>query len=238
MTEREIRTEQEGSASLRCTGRGPRRHGGPAGQGQSEDHETKCHHRDGTAHQAWRDSASRLERWQQLRHAGPAELGDLVDGARVYSLFNPLVDFDLDAHPVLSLADELEASSDAMKWTIRVKPDIEFHNGKTLSADDVLFTFQRIVNPKTPALGAISLRALDMANAKKLDKFTIQIPCFTPFSPLADILASYDFFVLPVGFDLKHPIGTGPFKYESFTAGQQSTFVKNKNYWENWSALH
>jgi len=44
---------------------------------------------------------------------------NLVDGARVYSLFNPLVDFDLDAHPVLSLAEELTASRDAMKWTIR-----------------------------------------------------------------------------------------------------------------------
>jgi peptide/nickel transport system substrate-binding protein len=120
-----------------------------------------------------------------------------------------------------------------MKWTIRVKPDIEFHNGKTLSADDVLFSFQRIVNPKTPALGAISLKALDIANAKKLDKLTIEIPCHTPFSPLADILASYDFFIVPVGFDLKNPVGTGPFKYQSFTAGQQSTFVRNENYWES-----
>ena len=163
----------------------------------------------------------------------PQNWVNLVDGARVYSLFNPLVDFDLDAHPVLSLADELTPARHAMKWTIRVKPDVEFHNGKTLSADDVLFSFQRIVNPKSPALGAISLKALDIAHAKKLDKYTIQIPCFTPFSPLADILASYDFFVVPVGFDLKKPIGTGPFKYESFTAGQQSTFVKNENYWES-----
>ena len=108
---------------------------------------------------------------------------NLVDGARVYSLFNPLVDFDLDAHPVMSLAEELEPSHDAMAWTIRVKPDIEFHNGKTLSAEDVLFTFQRIVDPKSPALGALSLKALDIANAKKLDKHTVQIPCHTPFSP-------------------------------------------------------
>ena len=69
-----------------------------------------------------------------------------------------------------------------MNWTIRVKPDIEFHNGKTLSAEDVLFTFQRIVDPKNPALGALSLKALDIANAKKLDRHTVQIPCHTPFS--------------------------------------------------------
>ena len=163
----------------------------------------------------------------------PQNWVNLVDGARVYSLFNPLVDFDLDAHPVLSLADELTPARHAMKWTIRVKPDVEFHNGKTLSADDVLFSFQRIVHPKRPALGAISLKALDIANAKKIDKLTIEIPCFTPFSPLKDILCAYHFFVVPVGFDLDKPIGTGPFKYESFTAGQQSTFVKNENYWES-----
>ena len=157
---------------------------------------------------------------------------NLVDVARMYSLFNPLVDFDLDAHPTKSLAEELTASKDAMRWTIRVKPGIEFHNGKTLSADDVLHSFQRIVNPKSPALGARSLKALDIANAKKIDELTIVIPCLTPFSVLKDVLASYYFSVVPVGFDLTHPIGTGPFKFESFTAGQQSTFVKNKNYWE------
>jgi len=156
----------------------------------------------------------------------------LVDGARVYSLFNPLVDFDLDAHPVLSLAEELTPSKDAMRWTIRVQSDIEFHNGKTLSADDVLYSFQRIVNPKRPALGASSLVALDIANARKIDKLTIEIPCLTPFSPLKDILCAYHFFVVPVGFDLNKPVGTGPFKFKSFVAGRQSTFVKNKNYWE------
>ncbi len=162
----------------------------------------------------------------------PHNWANLVDAARVYSLFNPLVDFDLDAHPTKSLAEELTASKDAMRWTIRVKPGIEFHNGKTLSADDVLHSFQRIVNPKSPALGARSLKALDIANAKKIDELTVAIPCLTPFSVLKDVLASYYFFVVPVGFDLTHPIGTGPFKFESFTAGQQSTFVKNKNYWE------
>ncbi len=157
---------------------------------------------------------------------------NLVDAARVYSLFNPLVDFDLDAHPTKSLAEELIAGRDAMHWTIRVKPGIEFHNGKTLSADDVLYSFRRIVDPKSPALGARSLKALDIANAKKVDNLTVAIPCLTPFSVLKDVLASYYFFVVPVGFNLKHPIGTGPFKFQSFTAGRQSTFVKNKNYWE------
>jgi len=157
---------------------------------------------------------------------------NLVDAARVYSLFNPLIDFDLDGHTVKSLADELEPSHDAMNWTVRVQPDIEFHNGRTLGAEDVLFTFRRILDPKSPALGAVSLRALDIANAKTLDKYTVQIPCFTPFSILKDVLASYRFFVVPEGFDLRHPVGTGPFKYESFIPGHESTFVKNEHYWE------
>jgi peptide/nickel transport system substrate-binding protein len=157
---------------------------------------------------------------------------NLVDGSRVYQLFNSLVEFDANALPKLSLAEELTPSPDAMSWTIRVKPDVTFHNGKTLTADDVVFTFQRITNSKKPALGAISLKALDIARIKKLDSRTVRIPCITPFAALPSILASYDFFVLPVGFDLKNPVGTGPFKYVSFTPGQQSVFARNENYWE------
>ena len=163
----------------------------------------------------------------------PHNWTSLVDGARAYSLFNPLVDFDLDAHPVLSLAEELTPSRDAMRWTIRVQPDIEFHNGKTLNAEDVLYTFQRIANPRRPALGANALKALDIANARKIDELTIKVPCFTPFSPLKDILCAYHFSVVPVGFDVNKPVGTGPFKFKSFIAGHRSTFVRNKNYWES-----
>jgi len=160
-----------------------------------------------------------------------AELVNLVDVPGVF-LVQPLVDFDLDAHPVLSLADELEASSDAMKWTIRVKPDIEFHNGKTLSADDVLFTFQRIVSPKTPHLvpyrskpSTLPTRRRSTSTQSRSRASRRSHRC--GHSRLVRLLRRAG------GLRPEAPDRHRSFKYESFTAGQQSTFVKNKNYWES-----
>ena len=58
-------------------------------------------------------------------------------------------------------------------------------------------------------------------------------PFRTPFSTLVETLSVDYYFVVPVGFDPSRPVGTGPFKYESFTPGQQSVFVRNENYWQS-----
>jgi peptide/nickel transport system substrate-binding protein len=155
-----------------------------------------------------------------------------ADGVRVYQLFNSLLAFNTNAQPVYALAEEVTPNSTATEWTIRLKRGIEWHNGKDLTVDDVLFTFNRIVNPKLPLEGAPNLRALDLASAKKLDSLTVRIPCQTPFSAFKEVLPCYQYMIVPVGFDPKHPIGTGPFKFKSFTPGLQSTFVRNNNYWQ------
>ena len=57
----------------------------------------------------------------------------------------------------------------------------------------------------------------------------------SPFANLIDQMFSnwYWLGIVPVGFDPKKPVGTGPFKVESFTPGQQSVFVRNPNYWRS-----
>ena len=155
-----------------------------------------------------------------------------VDGARVWQLFDGLVTFDKNARAVLLLAEEITPNGDATEWTIRVRKGVTFHNGKDLTADDVLFTFQRILNPAKPLEGSPNLTALDIKQAKKLDALTVRIPCHTPFAPLINVLACYSYLIVPVGFDVKKPVGTGPFKFKSFTPGQQSIFTRNENYWQ------
>jgi peptide/nickel transport system substrate-binding protein len=155
-----------------------------------------------------------------------------IDFARAFSLFNSLVEFDLDAQPRLSLAQELTADKSATSWTIRLRSGVTWHDGRDLSADDVLFSLRRITDPKNPLEGASQLASLDLANAKKLDSLTVRIPCHAPFSSLPETLASYFFFLVPQGFDPKKPIGTGPFKFESFTPGVQSKFSRFPDYWE------
>jgi peptide/nickel transport system substrate-binding protein len=156
-----------------------------------------------------------------------------MDFARIIQLYDPLVNISLSGGLELQLAESIEPNSDATEWTIRLRPDVTFHDGKSLTSDDVVFTFQRILNPKKPLAAASSLVALDIGGARVLDKRTLRIPCRTPFSTLTQNLADYDVYVVPVGYDPKRPVGTGAFVYESFAPGQQSVFVRNKDYWRN-----
>lgn len=155
------------------------------------------------------------------------------DLARSPQLFNSLVQFDQHAQLVLVLAEEMTPNHDATQWTIRLKKGIMFHNGKELGADDVVFTFQRCLNPKSPAPSAALLVPVDLAGVKALDNYTVRVPCKTPFSALPQMLQNYNMPIMPVGFDLAHPVGTGPFKFQQFTPGVQSTFVRNPDYFEH-----
>ena len=154
-----------------------------------------------------------------------------IDFARIFQLNEPLIGFGADAHLVPVLAEELTPSADATLWTLKLKQGITFHDGKPLTADDVIFSFQRIVNPKAPLPGAVPMSAVDVAGMKKIDDLTVQIPCKTPYAILDQLVANYYYNIVPQGYDPKKPVGTGPFKFQSFTPGQESTFVRNPNYW-------
>ena len=154
-----------------------------------------------------------------------------VDEARVEALYDALIALDLNARPVLQLAESITSNADATVWTVKLRSDIEFHNGKTLSADDVVFSYRRIVDGKLAAAGALS--PVDVANMKALDPLTVEIPCKYPYGTFLSSMAS-DYnaaMIVPSDFNPKHPVGTGPFKFVSFTPGQTSTFVRNDNYW-------
>ena len=137
-----------------------------------------------------------------------------LDFARTYQLYDSLVKYDEHGTIVNSLAEEITPNADATMWTIHLRSGVEWHNGKPLDADDVAFTFKRIVNPKAPLVGAPTLALLDVKNMKKVDKLTLQVPMHAPFSTFVETLPNYTYFIVPVGFDLKHPIGTGPFKFK------------------------
>src|SRR5262249_27125475 len=155
-----------------------------------------------------------------------------VDYARLLQLYNSPVAFGTDAKIHFSLMDEITPNSTATEWVMRLRPGVTFHNGKDVTADDVIYTFQRIMDPKNPKSGAAQLTSLEYKTIQKLDKRTVRLPFSSPFSPLLQILADGYFFIVPVDYDAKAPVGTGPFKFKSFTPGQQSTFVRNENYWE------
>lgn len=147
-------------------------------------------------------------------------------------IFDTLMDYDPDVHPIPKLAQEITPNHDATVWTIRLRPGVTFHDGKPLTADDLIFTFRYILNPKHAATYAPLLSPFDLSGLRKVDKLTVQVPCKRPYSILPDIFAySSAFAVLPEHFDPKKPVGTGPFKFVSFTPGQQLVTERNNHYW-------
>ncbi len=157
-----------------------------------------------------------------------------VDFSRIDNLYEPLIGLTPGAQPVYVLAEEVTPNAKATEWTIRVKQGITFHNGKTLTADDVIYTFQQILNPKAPGSAAAGLASVDAKGMTKLDAYTARIPCSTPFATLAEALAIPGYSdIIPVGYDPAAPAGTGPFKVKSFSPGTQSTFVRYDGYWQS-----
>jgi peptide/nickel transport system substrate-binding protein len=157
-----------------------------------------------------------------------------VDNFRVMALYNGLVQFAPDGSIANVLAEEITPSKDARTWTVRLRPGVTFHNGKSLTAEDVIFTFRRIMNPKAPKVGASSLLPVDPHGMRARDKHTIEIKMLKPYSSFIQQIADlYNFGIVPVGYDPRRPVGTGPFKYVSFTPGQQSVFHRNENYFRS-----
>src|SRR3954471_811658 len=128
------------------------------------------------------------------------------------------------------LAESIEpVGSKPNAWTVRLKPGIEFHNGKTVTADDVIFSLKRITDPKDPKTGNSSLSYIDRDNLKKIDERTVRIPLKLTNAAFPDDLGQYFNAIVPTDYDPKKPVGTGPFKFQSFSPGQRSVFVKNPN---------
>jgi peptide/nickel transport system substrate-binding protein len=120
------------------------------------------------------------------------------------------------------------------QWTITLQDGVEFHNGKTLSADDVIYSLQRILNPKEGLFGGAGLASIDPKNIEKMDNLTVRLHLKGPDSTIGDQLGQYYNGIVPVGYSRTGPlkyVGTGPFTVVSFTPGQQSIHKKNPNYW-------
>jgi peptide/nickel transport system substrate-binding protein len=163
----------------------------------------------------------------------PLAPGLPTDYARIPQIFEPLAIWDDNLNPVPLLAESIEPNTDGSVWTVRLRKGITFHNGKPLTADDVIYTFQQILNPKDPGYGALAMQMVDYKNLKKVDTYTVQFPCHGPFSMFLKTLPVYEYYIVPVGWKAGQTVGTGPFVMDSFVAGQASTMSRNKNYWQS-----
>jgi peptide/nickel transport system substrate-binding protein len=171
---------------------------------------------------------------------------DIVDGqnivnkpdqARLLAGWDTLVTYDRDYKLVNDgLAEELTAEAPDT-YVIRLKEGIEFHDGKTVGADDVIYSIKRLIDPELGLFGGAALASVDPNQITKVDERTVRLKLKQPDSTIPDSLAQYVAGIVPDGYtntgkSMKDgQIGTGAYILESFTPGQESRHSKNPNYW-------
>ncbi len=152
------------------------------------------------------------------------------DIAIQYQLYDGLTAFDTDAQVVNHLAEELTPNDTATVWTCKLKSDLTWHDGKPVTADDVAFTFDRIMKGSLSA--ASSLPGLTVGGTVAVDPQTVEFRLESPNAVLPEGLAFRGSQIVPVGFDPKNPVGCGPFKLNSLDPGQQSTYTPFAEFWD------
>ncbi len=144
------------------------------------------------------------------------------------TLVNTTPDGGLDPR----LAESIEASDDARVWRFAIRPGVEFHNGKTLTAEDVLRTMQRHSdeNSQSGALGI--MRGIE---SMRTDGNVFEVTLGTPNADLPYLMSDYHLVIQPDGgFDAPDAgIFTGPYKWVEDQPGVRHVLEKFENHWDS-----
>ena len=158
----------------------------------------------------------------------PAEASTTSSAAICRQLYDTLTGYDTHGLLVNQLAEEVTCEAPD-RWVVRLRK-AHWHDGKPVTAADLIYTFQRILKP--PGLYNVGeIEFIDPNNIKKLDSRTIRMQFLRPAMYFPDTMTSFNQSIVPVGFDANKPIGSGAFKLDSYTAGERATFVKFDDYW-------
>ncbi|MBZ9764970.1 ABC transporter substrate-binding protein [Mesorhizobium sp. CA8] len=160
----------------------------------------------------------------------PAKSGMVTDFVRCCALYNRLTILGSDGRPKMELAESVE-TKDAKVWTVKLRKGVTFHDGRSLTSADVVFTLKRHLDP---AVGSkVNSIAKQIADVKPIDAQTVEITLDSANADIPTILALNHFQIVAVGTtDFSKGNGTGPFKLESFEPGVRSLMTRNPNYWK------
>jgi peptide/nickel transport system substrate-binding protein len=158
----------------------------------------------------------------------------LPDIVRVQNLFDPLF-FVGDYGAVKpGLCTEAHPNKDATVWTLQLRHGVEWHDGKPFTAKDVVYTIRSSWGSPKNTFNAVLAQFIDFNGVRALDSYTVEVPLKRAIAQFPSTTCIQQTMVVQDGTtSYNPPIGTGPFKFESFTPGTRSVFTANKNYWLN-----
>jgi peptide/nickel transport system substrate-binding protein len=157
---------------------------------------------------------------------------------------------DENNRPKLELGEKVDVSADGLVYRIALKKNVKFHNGRQMKADDIIWSYERIMSAKTASPSARFVRvirgakdyeegkATRIAGLRRIDDFTLEITMDKPIDP-AYTLYEGGTAILPkeevekkgdaFGGD---PVGLGPFRFVRWVKGSEVVVAKNPDYYE------
>jgi ABC-type transport system substrate-binding protein len=170
-----------------------------------------------------------------------------------HQLYNTLVEIDDSLHIIPSVAKSWDISDDKKIYTFHLRNDVFFHDdpafanskGRKLIAEDVVYSFSRILDKKLASPGAwIFNRKVDSVQPfKVIDDSTFQLKLLRPYNPILGIVSMQYCSIVAKeavekhGVDFRrHPVGSGPFQFINWEEGQALVLKRNENYFEKDSA--
>jgi peptide/nickel transport system substrate-binding protein len=171
----------------------------------------------------------------------------------IHQLYNTLVEVDNDLNIVPSLASRWEISPDKLVYRFHIRQDVFFHDdpvfpngrGRKMTARDIVYSFSRILDPKTASTGAWIFHGKvdSLQPFTAVDDSSFELKLLRPYHAIMGILSMQYCSIVAkeavehYGLDFRqHPVGTGPFSFVSWEEGQALVFKKNAHYFEKDSA--
>ena len=157
-----------------------------------------------------------------------------------FNVFSRLADNDPQGTGTfkLQLAESMEANAKANVWQIRLKRGVEWHDGSTFTADDLIYSLKRILakaNKLETAAASISM--VNPNGIKKINDYTVQIRLEEPWYDLPSALGQRWINIVKNGakppWTTEKMIGTGPFKLTAWQPGTKYTYERHDNYFES-----
>ncbi|MEU6177334.1 ABC transporter substrate-binding protein [Streptomyces coeruleorubidus] len=158
-----------------------------------------------------------------------------ADVARAKALYDKLADYGADLAAQPRLAEKWESNKGLDRWQVTLR-EATFHDGRPVTAKDVLYSYRRIADPEQTFRAKASLEPIDLDASRATGERTVEFVLKRPTAEFPNILAAFGAYIVPenadgTDFD-KKPIGSGPFRFVSFAPGRSAVFRRHEEYWD------
>ncbi|QXJ23283.1 ABC transporter substrate-binding protein [Actinomadura graeca] len=130
-----------------------------------------------------------------------------------------------------ALATDITHNKDNTVWTVKLRPNVKFHDGSVFGADDVIAVFKRILDKKKPLIEANYVDFIDPEGMEKVDDLTVRFKLREPYGPFKFAVSNSNIIFYKKGSTPEQAMGTGPFSLVSFTPGRETVVKRFDAHW-------